>query len=702
MARAFVASSELKPMARQLLENRTPAAYAGVQAYARKHSGEDAGALAWMVVGYAHILDHDPGKAILPLKTAQKRAGDLADYVAYFLAIAYAGSGDTGHVIATLGDFEGDYPDSLFIRDASVVYANALVAEKKPQDAIAVLERHRQPARPDVELALGRAYLANSETSRAVETLRRLYFGMPSAPEADQADATLRQVTNLSIPAASFTERKLRADLLFQGRRYNDAATEFRNLLSEAKGPDRAAVEVALGRALHHSGHDQEARDTLEAATDATGEVNAQRIYELVELARSRNDDNELQNQLSKLRQSAVTSSWFDKALLTTANMYLLRRDYDHAIDMYREIEQRFPSSDHAALAHWKATWLNFRQNRLAEAKQGMEEHIARYPSSAQVPAAIYWRARISEQDNDLSKARLYYQKLTDRFASYYYADLARQRLKNIGKSSEPIQVALLQKIPPPNLPTNLQDPNDDPPDDEVRVQKALLLQNCGLTSFAVRELQATAPSGPAAVWASSKIVDLYEDADRYDRAIETMKHLVPEYFSFELTELPRSYWEALFPRPYWNDLKKSSVVNNLDPYLVAALIRQESEFNPGAVSRANALGLMQVLPGTGKKLARELRVRHFSSSMLLSPNTNLRLGTRYFRQLLDRYDGTLEYALAAYNAGSDRVQDWLAGGNFHDAQEFVESIPFTETRDYVQAILRNAEVYRKLYKKPD
>jgi soluble lytic murein transglycosylase len=156
-----------------------------------------------------------------------------------------------------------------------------------------------------------------------------------------------------------------------------------------------------------------------------------------------------------------------------------------------------------------------------------------------------------------------------------------------------------------------------------------------------------------------------------------------------------------LFPRPYWTDLKKFSAANSLDPFLVASLIRQESEFNPGAVSRADALGLMQLLPGTGKKVARELRVRRFSSDQLLTPNLNLQLGTRYFRTMVNQFGGRVEYALAAYNAGADRVQNWLAQGNFRDPEEFVESIPFTETREYVQAIMRNTAIYKRLYGTP-
>jgi soluble lytic murein transglycosylase len=109
----------------------------------------------------------------------------------------------------------------------------------------------------------------------------------------------------------------------------------------------------------------------------------------------------------------------------------------------------------------------------------------------------------------------------------------------------------------------------------------------------------------------------------------------------------------------------------------------------------------MQLLPVTGRRMAHELRVRRYSVGMLAEPAVNLQLGTRYFRQLVQRFDGNLEAALAAYNAGTDRVEEWRSAGNFREPAEFVESIPFTETREYVQAILRNAEIYHRLYSTP-
>ena len=164
---------------------------------------------------------------------------------------------------------------------------------------------------------------------------------------------------------------------------------------------------------------------------------------------------------------------------------------------------------------------------------------------------------------------------------------------------------------------------------------------------------------------------------------------------------LPQPYWEGLFPRPYWDALRRYSDENGLDPYLVASLIRQESEFNPGAVSRANAYGLMQLLPSTGKSTAKQVGLHNYKTDSLLDPTTNIQLGTKYFREMVDHFGGQVEYALAAYNAGDSRVESWRSSGTYRDIEEFVESIPFTETREYVQAIVRNAEVYKRVYKTP-
>jgi soluble lytic murein transglycosylase len=176
------------------------------------------------------------------------------------------------------------------------------------------------------------------------------------------------------------------------------------------------------------------------------------------------------------------------------------------------------------------------------------------------------------------------------------------------------------------------------------------------------------------------------------------MKSLVPDYLNLPVPDAPREFWQYLFPMPYRPELVADAQAHNLDPNLVAGLIRQESEFNPDAVSPANADGLMQVRPGTGAEFAHAAGIRSFTSRMLFQPEVNLKIGTAIFRSMLDKNGGSMEQTLAAYNAGPNRVAEWLTWNTYREPAEFIESIPFTETRDYVQAVIRNAEMYRRLY----
>ena len=694
---AFVKSADLRPMARQLLEDRSPAAFAGVEAYARRHANQDAGALAWLVVGYAYTLDRNYLKAVAPLQRAQVNAGDLGEYVAYYLGTAYMQTGRSSEALATLRDFEVKYPDSLFIKDAHLVYASALLEQNRAPEAVALLEKDRHPPRADVEWNLGRAYEAAGETGKAVSVFQNLYLTMPLAGEADAAAGELKKFSGIA-PPLTWEQKRIRADLLAKGRRYADAAAEYGEFVNEVGPEARADVHLALASLLLKGGRAKDAKLILESLKDTAGEVNAQRIYLLGEVARASDDEDGFLKNLTELRQEAPTSPWLEQALLSAGNIFLLKRNYDRAIDAYRELQERFPNGGRASYAHWKAAWLTLRQGRKEEAKKAFEEQIALYPSSNEVPAALYWRARLAREDGDLELARAFYQKISDRFRNYYYADLARKQLAALNATGEPQHYALLDKISPIDTkPAELT--NEDAPADNLRVQKAQLLGNGGLVEVATRELQAAAEEEKGA-WVAPETARLYQQNQQFNLGIEVMKKAVPNYFAMDIPALPRSYWEALFPRPYWTDLKRYSTQNQLDPFLVASLIRQESEFNPGAISHANALGLMQLLPNTGKKIAKEAKLRHFNTGQLFVPGVNLQLGTRYFRSMVDKF-GSFEYALAAYNAGSDRVEDWLSAGNYRDPQEFVESIPFTETREYVQAILRNTSVYKRLYGNP-
>jgi soluble lytic murein transglycosylase len=695
MHRAFIASSELRVMARQLVEHRTPAAYNGVEDYARRHAGSDAGALAWLADGYARWLDQQYPQAIAALEKARPRAGELADYVRYLEALCYAGEGNSAKVTELLRHFEDEAPESIFVNDVVSVYGTALDAQGRSQDAIAYLEAHRTPLRASVEYALGRSYLHAQNTAKGMEILRHIYFTMPTSEQAVEAASAL--TANGSALEGSYADERTRADLLARAGRLPEAAKAYRALEERAPLGEIANVQVALAATERHS-NASESRSILEQA-HATGESNAQRLYLLGEFARNDNNEAAVSQNLETMRHLCVGSNWFQQALLSAGNMYLLQKNYDRAIDMFREAQQRFPASEQASYAHWKAAWLTYRQGRTDQAKHDFEDQVSWYPARTEVPAALYWRARIAEDEHDYGRARAWYGKLAARFRNYYYGTVAQERLKTLPASAEGVSLhsdPVLAMIPDVKA-SGPEAMRVEPPQDELRAEKARLLVNAGLNEYAIRELEAE-HGGQGASWATLQIARIYEQSGDSHKAMRFLKRALPGYYAMEISELPLAYWEILFPRPYWTDLERNALANSLDPNLVASLIRQESEFEPSAVSHANAIGLMQLLPSVGRDEARAAHIKHFEVSSLLTPGINIQLGTRYFHAMVSQYNGRVEYALAAYNAGSNRVDEWLQTGHYHDVPEFVESIPFTETREYVQAIMRNAQVYQRLY----
>ena len=224
---------------------------------------------------------------------------------------------------------------------------------------------------------------------------------------------------------------------------------------------------------------------------------------------------------------------------------------------------------------------------------------------------------------------------------------------------------------------------------------KAKLLANAALNEYIGPEINV---SEGAAQWGTLAQAQIYASYGEYTRELQAMKRSGISFFALSINKVPQEYWRLIFPQPYWSDLVTDSGRNGLDPYLVASLIRQESEFNAGAVSPAKAYGLMQLLASVGKENAKKEGLKGFQPAQLLNPAINLQLGTRNLKGVLDRFGGQPEYALAAYNAGDVPVRQWMAMGDYKDIPEFVESIPYTETREYVQAIMRNREMYRALY----
>jgi len=696
---AFVASSQLRPMAQQLAQTPTAAAFAGVSSWAHSHTGE-AAATAYLALGHAYLLQRNFSDAVGALhsahaaeRTTSQPDGALADYTDYLTAQAFLQSNQLPQAETVLNTYVEKYPDSIFVDSVPILRANLMVQEGNPQAALAALNPHRQEpvaGKADFQLALAKAEAMAGHSDEALRLFEHVYLDYPLSIEAGVARSQLG--TNGVLATLPPDKRRAHADALYNAGHYRDAEDEYRSLAGQPNIEESVRNALLVAAAECDWKMKSLSQAQLNSIPDTNDEAGARRMYLLMELARDRGDSTTQQALVAQMETRFPSSPWLAEALYSSGNMYLLLKDYPHAVEYYGELATRFPTHKYAPSAHWRAGWFNYRLGQYAEAARLFDEQIRVYAGGKEVPSALYWRGRIYEdQEQKPASAAAYYRTILRVYPHYYYAMQAQDRLTRLGAVT-PDTIAGLDALEPTTIP----ELTDDVPEDDPHVVKARLLANAGLNEYIEPEIRAADGSDE---WGAFAEAEIYASYGESWHAMRLLKRAIPFYTSAPIEAIPVAYWRILFPQMYWSDIKAEAERNGLDPYMVASLIRQETEFNPGAISNKNAYGLMQLLPAVGRSLARQEGMPRFSTSQLLNPSTNIRLGTLYLKQTLDKFGGQPEYAFAAYNAGDDRVVDWQSIGNYHGIDEFVESIPFTETREYVQAILRNEQIYRELDK---
>ena len=686
LKQAFVASTELRPMAQQLAATRTAAAYAGVTAYARQHQGEAASA-AYLAVGHAYLLDNHYREAANNLRQARAAGDALADYAEFLQAKAEHDDGNEAAAEQLLQGFSDRNPDSVFVTQVPELEAQVLMGMNNAAAARQVLAGSPGSAsRSGYQLALAEVDQAQGQAAEAARVYKHVLLTWPLSGDAQTARSRLTAIGMESTMTPA--EVRSLADAYYNGGKYAEASEQYHALARQSGADPVQRNSFAVAAAACDLKLKRLTREQAEALPATNDENGARRLYLLMELARNRDDLTGQTAYVDLLRTSFPHSQWLAEALFSSGNMYLLRKDYPHAVAYYSEMAEHFPQDPHAAAAHWRAGWWSYRQGLYPQAAQIFEEQIKQYPGAKETVSALYWRARLYEQqDHDASMAAAHYRTLINAYSHYFYAQMARERLVALGDAT-PASVPHLDQYVPAAIPKlDASFPATDP-----HLVKAHLLVNAGLSEYVPQEI-AAAPG--SSTWSGIAEAQIYASYGETYRAMRVLKRALPYAASASIKSIPLAYWRILFPEPYWETIRSESARNGLDPYLVASLIRQESEFNPTAISHANAYGLMQLLPSVGKQMSREMGLGSIEPRQLLDPLLNIKLGTRYLRQTLDHYGNVPEYALAAYNAGENRVTDWQASGPYHGIDEFVESIPFSETRDYVQAILRNQDIYR-------
>ena len=363
------------------------------------------------------------------------------------------------------------------------------------------------------------------------------------------------------------------------------------------------------------------------------------------------------------------------RALFLSGNLAWQRGDRAQARDRWSELVQRFPHADSASRAGFLAALTLYEEGKTTEAAERWER-IHLIDGRNDGLAAGYWAARAWSEAGQERRAMGLWQSVIARDSTSYYALLSSRRLK----------VATWRPGPAREQFAHFADVDSSM--DRVRELRALGMDD--EVGYEVNWLT-TEPRGSAE--RSLAIADAFRRTGEPAAAVAAARRALAAGAAPDA----RTY-RLLYPRQFEDHLESQSTEAGLDPLLVAALIRQESSWQSRARSRVGAVGLMQVMPATGRLIARSLRVRGWHADKLYEPETNLRFGTWYLGQSLRQFGGDLTRALAAYNAGGTRIRAWGSGPAATDSELFVERIDLRETRDYVRIIQRNLELYRALY----
>jgi soluble lytic murein transglycosylase len=649
-----------------------------------------------LVRGISLVTSGDPAGGLVLLTSVPGETA-LATYAQFYSAVALIDLGRLDEAESTLAGLadrrpEGALAQAVIVRLADVAMTRG--SSNHVDERLVGLADTLPKASAEVWLKRGLVEEASGDVPRSVDAFRKVYYTWPASASAIPARAALERLEALTLDTPdAFAIELARAELLYSGRQWADARAAFAELVTKAQGRDRALTALRVAECDYHLRKYRQARDGLRPwLKDSSYEAEAK--YMDAASARGLGDRAGYVHLLRDLVKEHPTSEWAAEALNSLATHYITADADDDADEVLRELLQRFPKHRHAERAAWKVGWLAYRQREYADAVVFFERAAAAFPRADNRPAWLYWSARARDEMGDSPMALARYRLVALDYQNSYYGRLASNILR--ARRDPPVTQNVTNVVAAPATPL----PNE-------AVTRRLLA--AGLLDDAMREVQyaqeawGDSPRIQAtAAWIRHRQAIELSSTERFAAlrgAITLMRRAYPQFMAAGGEALPVDLLRIIFPLDYWPLIVKYASDREIDPFLLAALVAQESTFTAEIRSAANAYGLMQIIPSTGRSVARQLGMKGFSVAMLRQPEPNVRIGTQYFKDLLERFGGT-HFALAGYNAGPHRVVRWKESAPDAPADEFVDNIPFAETQAYVKRILGTADDYRRLYDK--
>ena len=614
----------------------------------------------------------------------------LADYAAYYKGLTQLRLGQVAEARKTLADVIDRKAPGYVSVAAGLAAGEAAELAGDYSAAVNIYERlaeQKAAVNDDLLSRLGRAALASGDRSKAAQAFLRVYYEFPLSDAATGAGTQLASLQD-QITRPNYKGELARAQALFGAKRFNDARAAFQALQASAEGDDKELAALRIAECDFYMKRYPAARDGVQPYIDGASRKAEARFFYLSSL-RELGDGDRYVSLTNSLVADFPDSSWSEEALNNLGTYLIVQDEDDLAAKAFRDLYEKFPAGARAERAAWKYGWYAYMTGDYAETVRVFESAAAGFPRSDYRPSFLYWAGRAHGKLGDGTEADSRLRLVYADYANSYYGRLAERQLSRQGDIAVARGDGDVRRVS--STPAPLPEVKPIPSEPLIR----LLLAN-EMYDDALVELRHAQRAWGSSARVDATIAWVYNRKGELRRAISLMRRTYPQFLSAGGQQLPAEILQVIFPLVYWDSIRKNSAQHDLDPYLIAALVAQESTFDAGVRSSANAWGLMQLVPATGKKLARSVGVR-FTMASLTNPEINLRLGTLYFSELVSQFGGTY-YALASYNAGDSRVTRWKSERPALDEDEFIDDIPFPETQNYVKRILGTAEDYRRLY----
>ena len=653
---------------------------------------------------------------------------ELADYALFTLAEYLYAKGDHASAINLYQRLISSYPASQLAARAALRRAQALYESGCYADAANAFEKvlsefPRSEFAAEAGLALGRSCAEARDLDRAVRAFLDVSVKYPKNGNDAEVERALSglKLLGAAVPKLTSDEWYERARNLFRAGQYDKAQESFSKALeANPTHPQRADILLKSGIALFNLGRRPEAASLLERLLKARlPDCRCDEAMNWLGKSYSRLGlREEALEVFQRLVKTYPDSDWADDALYLSGNSYREASDHKHAVRAYQQLVSQYPESSLADSSIWWQGWEYYTVGEYRKAAQAFQDLVKRYPRSWLVNQALYWQGRAAERSGDTGKAVSFYGKVLTRGPYTYYGYRAADRMMAVGFPVIAMADDPAVPAPAPHEYTESADNAQEQAavDENPRVwtrevmkalsedpsyRKILELVYLGMKREAASELWSLQERTPARHGSLLGLSKAFFEMGDYHRSLMIVLRNFDRYLERPSESVPEDIWLLAYPQGFWDSVVTHARKYDLDPYFVAAIIREESQFQPEALSPAGARGVMQVMPATGEWVARMANIPAFNRSRLFEPDTVINIGAWYLSHLMKRFRGDVLLVIAAYNAGPEAVAGWLdREGNAQEQDAFVESIPYSETRGYVKKVLRNFAEYKRIYGK--